>query len=161
KASRDLAAAGILALPFLRTALADPDIEVRHRARACLRQIDEAAERALVVAGARVLAERRPPGAAAALLACLPEPTQENEELWEAFRPALARSGTPDAALPAALADRDPARRAAAAFVLGRRALAQRPAVRRLLAAPEPLVRLHAAWGLLKGGDGAAVPALI
>src|SRR5436190_1201316 len=104
----------------------DADLEVRHRARACLRQIDEVAERALVVAAARVLAERRPPGAAATLLACLPEPTQENEELWEAFLQALDRLGTPDAALTVALADREPARRAAAAFVLGRRAPQQR-----------------------------------
>jgi hypothetical protein len=60
-----------------------------------------------------------------------------------------------------ALKDADPARRAAAALVLGRSGTAeQRAAVQALLADPSPLVRFRAAQGLLGARERAALPAL-
>jgi hypothetical protein len=146
-------------VPLLRAARRGADLEVIYRAEVCLRQLDEPGERARLVAAARVLAERRPAGAAAALLAGLPDWAGE-EDVWEALLHALARIGPADPAVVSALADREPARRAAAAFVLGRLAPGRRAAVRRLLDAPEAWVRHHAARGLVLAGDRAAVPAL-
>src|SRR5437588_614184 len=68
------------------------------------------------------------------------------------------RDGKLDPALAAALDDREPARRAAAALVLGRYGTSeQRAAVRRLLTDREAKVRLRAAQGLLAARDGTAL----
>jgi hypothetical protein len=61
-----------------------------------------------------------------------------------------------------ALAEKEPARRAVAALLLGRHGSAeQKAAVRKLLADPDPAVRLRAAQGLLAGREKAAVPVLL
>src|SRR5205085_2523502 len=60
------------------------------------------------------------------------------------------------------LHDRLPARRAAAAFILGRSSAAEvRCRVEPLLGDADPKVRLRAAQGLAAGRDRAAVPVLI
>src|SRR5579884_3167961 len=60
------------------------------------------------------------------------------------------------------LRDRQSARRALAALVLGRQGgAAEQAAVRNLLADPKPLVRLRAAQGLLAAHDTTAIPTLI
>jgi HEAT repeat protein len=163
QASRALERAGRAALPFLRPARKDPDLEVARRAAECLRSIEGGSEAALAAAAARVLAARRPAGAAAVLLAYLP--AAEDENLEEAILDALAvvgvAGGRADPALAAALADKEPARRAAAAHVLGRAVTGQRAAVRRLLADPDSKVRFRAAAALVRAEDKAAVPALI
>src|SRR5262249_44458139 len=67
-----------------------------------------------------------------------------------------------DPALPEALADPLPARRAAAAYVLGHVGTEEHMAgVRKLLTDASPAVRLRAAQGLLAARDKSAVPALI
>ena len=59
------------------------------------------------------------------------------------------------------LTDREPARRAAAAVLLGRYGNAeQKAAVRKLLADADPTIRVRAAQGLLAGRDKAALFAL-
>jgi hypothetical protein len=93
-------------------------------------------------------------------------PFADDETVGDEIRNGLvvlgACSPQADAALSAALNDSAPARRAAAAFVLGRvGSRAQCQAVHGLLDDPSPLVRLYAAQGLIMARDRAAVPTLV
>ena len=109
------------AKPFLLAALQDPDSEIAHRARGCLRQIDEGTTEAATSAAIRVLAKLHPDGASAALMNYLPSAGEET--LAEQVRLSLAelaiRDGKADPALVKALSDPSPAKRGAAAFALG------------------------------------------
>src|SRR5262245_35658674 len=60
KASAELTAAGRLALPFLRQAVKDPDLEISRRAERCLHAIERGSEIGLVLAAGRLLAVRKP-----------------------------------------------------------------------------------------------------
>ena len=163
-ASLQLTGLGLRARPFLRSALFIPDVEVAHRARECLKQIDESSSAAVMAAAVRVLAKLKPEGATAALLDYLP--SAGDESLAEGVRLALSglavRDGKADAVLVGALTDRSAEKRGAAAYALGRAAFAEQlPAVRRLLQDPEPLVRYRAALGLASARDKRSVPVLI
>src|SRR5207237_6565036 len=73
KASDDLVKQGVVALPFLRRALKDRDLEVLHRAEECIRMIEEKEPRAgLAAAALRLVALRKPAGAAPVLLSYAP-----------------------------------------------------------------------------------------
>jgi hypothetical protein len=163
KASAELVKAGRMAVPLLRPAQRDKDAEVARRAADCLRDIEEGHETVLVAAAARVLAARNPDGAAAVLLAYLPSAPDETVE--EAALAALAavglRDGKADAAVIAALKDKEAVRRAGAASVVGRAGAAQRKAALPLLEDAEPRVRFAAASALVRAGEKSAVPALI
>jgi hypothetical protein len=164
QASQKLIAAGPAAVPFLRAALKDPDLEISQRARRCLQKIQQRSTASMMMAVARVLAERRPPGVVAALLAHLPcLDSALVEECWLA---ALARIGVhddnADPALLAALTDRRPIRRAAAAHVLGHApSVALRRQVLALLADDSVRVRFEAASALVCVGERRAVLPLI
>jgi hypothetical protein len=165
KASAKLVEAGAVAVPLLREALKDPDIEIKRRAENCLRRIEETTVSAAVVAAAvRLLAVRKPDGAAAALLAFIP--FAEDDLVAEEVRGALAavcvREGKADDAVVAALVDKSAARRAAAGVALAKAGLAaQKQAVRKLLQDKDPHVRLHVALALARAKDKDAVPVLI
>jgi hypothetical protein len=164
KAAAELIALGAVAQGPLREALRDPDAEVVRRAGACLAVVEKAGEAALASAAARLLAVRKPRGAAPVLLAYLADaPDEDVAEDVVVTLTALARSdGASEAAVAAALTDAAPARRAGAAEALTRAAAAaRRPAVRRLLADPDPAVRLRTALALARARDGAAIPVLI
>jgi hypothetical protein len=163
KASTDLIAAGRPALPLLRAAAEDADVERARRATQCLQAIDAGADAMLTAAAARVLAERRPDGAVPALLAYVPFADDEHSEaaVLDALAARAVRQGRPDAALLAALDDKGPGRRAAAAFVLGKAAPGERARLRPLLKDADARVRLRAASALAQAGDKAAVPTLI
>ncbi len=163
-ASLQLTGLGLRARPFLQNALFSPDVEIAHRARECLKQIDESSSAAVMAAAVRVLAKLRPEGATTALLDYLP--SAGDESLAEGVRLALCglavRDGKADAVLVGALTDRSAEKRGAAAYALGRAAVAEQlPAVRRLLQDPEPLVRYRAALGLATARDKRSVPVLI
>src|SRR6516225_6524228 len=163
KASAALVAKGAVALPLLRTAVRDSDIEVGRRASACARRIDEKDYDASVLAAAmRVLGAAKPPGTAEVLLAFLP--FADDEMLADEVRTSLAaaalQGGKPDPVLIAALADPLAVKRAAAGAALGP-VLQQRAAVRKLLKDPEPMVRLRVGIGLARARDKEAVPVLI
>jgi hypothetical protein len=163
RATTDLIQEGHVALPPLRAALKDPDPEVVRRAEHCLKVIGQESELGLTLAAARLLAARRPDGAAEALLAYLPSADEEvvEEAVLSALLGVGLADGKPAPALAAALTDREPSRRAAAAFVVGRAAPEQRRPVHRLLTDPDARVRLRAAASLARAGEKPAVGALL
>jgi HEAT repeat protein len=163
KATRRLIAAGRVALPLLRAAQNDADLEIASRARRCLETIERASDWNLIPVAAQLLAACRPAGAVEVLLAYLP--SADNDYVEEAVLAALADVGRQgdkaDTALAAAAADKELARRAAAAFVLGKAGSAYRATLERLLADTDGKVRFHAASALVRLGDKSAVPPLI
>src|SRR5262249_30076414 len=146
-------ALGVRARPFLLKGTKDPDLEIVKRSYRCLKEIAKAVPQSvrLSCAAARVVAKRKPAGAAAALLAFLPgaEPAAVAEEVGPALVPLAQRGGKPDPAWVAGLADKLAVRRAAAAVALCRAGVkAQLPAVRKLLRDPDASVRLAVAVAL-------------
>jgi hypothetical protein len=123
KATKELIALGSPALAELRRAAKDGDAEVAMRAKRCLDKIAEVhGPEGLLVAALRLVALKRPPGAAEVLLALAPSLSDEADmrELHGALAAVALRDGKPDRAVEKALDDRDPARRAAAAAALGK-----------------------------------------
>jgi hypothetical protein len=162
KASAEVATKGRVALPLLRQALKDPDIEIVRRAEECIRLIEQGDNPGLVPAAARLVAVRKPAGAAAVLLAYIPlaDSDYAAEEVQNALTAVAVSEGKPDPILVNALTDKQPARRAAAAVALARTA-EERPAVRALLEDSDPTVRLRVALALIALHDKEAVPVLI
>jgi hypothetical protein len=164
KASRDLVAAGRPAMNFLKNALTSTDPEIARRARLCLDEIESHRTAGVTSAAARILAVRRPDGAAAALLAYLPSNDEDvvEESVFAALREVGLSDGKPSPAVTAALMDKFAIRRAAAAHVQGRaRAAEDRRPVARLLTDADARVRFEAAAALTRSGEKAAVPVLI
>jgi HEAT repeat protein len=161
KALREI---GAVAVPVLRRYRLEADAAGAARVRACLEAIDEAADRPLARPAMRRLVMRKAPGAADALLGYVPfafDPAAA-EDAWYGLDELAAKDPKTLATLAAALSDKQPARRAVAACILGRRGDAtQKAAVRGLLKDPDPEVRLRAAQGLLAGRDTSGVPVLI
>jgi HEAT repeat protein len=152
QAAAQLTALGPPALPFLQAALKNPDYEVVKRARDCIRAIESGPGPTLVVAAARMLEARRPDGAVGVLLDYLAVLDSEwlREEVLLSLGSLGLNGGKVDPLLEAALKDRVPLRRAAAVYVLARMGgAAERGLVRPLLVDPEPMVRRHAAQGLV------------
>lgn len=165
RASAELARFGPAAVESLRPALKDPDLEVARRAEQCLQRIAEnGSEVAVAIAAARVLARRHPAGACEVLLGYLPhaDDVLVAEEVRTALGTLALRDGQPEPILAAALSDRAPVRRAAAAEAFTRAGAAGlRTAVAKLLHDPEPAVRLRVALALAASGAKEAIPVLI
>jgi HEAT repeat protein len=167
KASRELVAAGEVALPYLKAVLPGAELEVRRRAENCIQEIERLPHATLAGAAARLLAVRRPTEAAEVLLAYLPFAD------WDALEDALLEAlgmvglkGKGDKAAPLtaivnAAADPDPRRRAAAAYVLGHASAEYRKPLDRLLADADAAVRYRAAVALIRGHDKRGVAGLI
>jgi HEAT repeat protein len=163
-ATLQLGGMGMRAKTFLLPAQRDLDAEIAHRARECLKQIDESAEIQYTAAAIRVLAKLKPDETTATLLAYLP--SAGDPSLGEEVRLALAdlavRDGKADSVLARALTDPSPDRRGAAAFaLLHAKAADQLPAVRKLLDDADVVVRYRAGLALAAARDKDAVPALI
>jgi hypothetical protein len=137
-------------------------VELSRRARECVEAIEKVPHVELMGAAACVLVARAPAGAAEALIAYLPFADDEylEEALIELLTVAGLSDGKPVAAVKAAVADRDPMRRAAAAAVIGRAAPAHRGPLAELAKDADPRVRYRAALGLLRGGEASAVAVL-
>jgi hypothetical protein len=164
KASAELIKMGPLAVSFLREAGKNPDLEVKRRVTDCLNSIRKTSDPALPQAAARLLAVRKPAGAAAVLLDYLPhaDNTEVAEEVCAALGAVALRDGKAEPVLVQALADQLPVKRGAAAAALCRAGdLPQRPAVRKLLHDPVPAVRLQVALALAQAKDKSAFPVLI
>src|SRR5258708_5643733 len=118
KATADLIALGSVAIPFLRQARHNSDLEVSRRAEECLSHISEGEARiGLLEAAVRVLAQRKAAGAAEVLLAY--EPFAPDEvvagEVQSALVALALSDGKPEKALRDGLNDKLPERRAVAA----------------------------------------------
>lgn len=164
KAGHELVELGRAALPYLRPAVNDPDLEISRRARRCIEQIQRSPNPSLPVLAALLIKERRPAGAVAVLLDYLPSIEDESlEETWlDLLRDVGWREGRADPALIAALTDKRPRYRVAAAHVLGRGSdAAVRCRVAPLLRDADATVRFEAAAALARFGDKKAVAVLL
>lgn len=164
EAQSRLARIGWIARDVLEKGRGAADREVARAAERCLEQIEKDFDWGLLAAAVREVARQKPARAVEAVLGFVPNAADDEvlEEVWYALDSLAGNSGRLDPALVRALADPVPARRAVAACIVGRRGSAeQRVAVRRLLADPEPMVRLRAAQGLLAGQDRAALATLV
>jgi HEAT repeat protein len=165
QASTDLIARGPVVVELLKEHLKGSDPEIARRAEKCIERIKEKDVPTDVPAAvARLLADRKPAGAAAALLAYLP--FADNEAVAEEVRNTLAdlalRDGKPDQAVVDALTDRNSVRRGAAGEALARANVeAQKPPVEKLLKDTDVLVRFRVAMALTQSGNRKAVPELI
>jgi HEAT repeat protein len=165
KASADLVAKGPLALEPLRQGVNDADLEISRRSELCLQKIKDRDVPA-DVAGAvvRLLAARKVPGAVAVLIAYVP--FADSEKIADEVRGALVKlamqDGNADKALVAALSDKSPVRRSAAAEALVRAGdMEHKKAVQALLHDPDGTVRWRVALALVHAKDKTAVPSLI
>jgi HEAT repeat protein len=155
---------GATALFGLRKAENDSDPEVKRRVLDLRTRIEEKADPSVQAATARLIAHRKPAGAAEVLLAYLPFAANDAvvDEICQALGHVAVRDGKPVAAVVAALKDRHAGKRGAAAEALMRaKALEHVPDVHALLRDPEPRVRLRAGLGLVAVRDKTAIPALI
>lgn len=163
-AARELFALGRVTLPQLREALKNRDFEIAHRARLLVDRIEKEPSRNLPSAALRLLALRKPPGAAEALLAYLPLAEEDNltDEVKKSLTLLARRDGKLDAALVNALANDSPLFRSVAAEALlqggGKEG---RTAVRFLLKDKDAAVRLRVALALVITGERQAVAVLI
>jgi hypothetical protein len=164
RASEALTAAGRKAVPFLKSAVNDRDLEIARRARRCLREIEATPEISLVLAASALVAARKPAGAAKVLLAYLPflEDESSEQSLFEALASVGVTGGKIDPALRAAIRGGHVRQRTAAAWVLGRLPNAEdRAVVLPLLSDPEAVVRFRAAEALVTNKDRRGLSALV
>jgi HEAT repeat protein len=164
KALSELLSMGNGALPLLRQAANNPEAKAADRIQRSLELVDKGAQTPLPPVAARLLALRKPPGAAEALLNFLP--FSEDDGMAEEIRSALAAvalsEGKVDPVLLRALEDKLPVRRAAAGeAIIQSGDKENRPAVAKLLKDADPSVRLQIGQTLLSARDKEAVPTLI
>jgi hypothetical protein len=164
KAKESLIDRGPVAMKQLKEALQSPDKEVAHRAEECLKLLTRAADPAVAAAAVRLLARKHPDGTVEALLAYLPfasDPMVVNE-VREALVDRAVHEGKAEKAVVAALEDKSPLRRAAAAAALVRASAPDgRAELKKFLDDKDNTVRLWAAYAFLQAREGAAVPTLI
>jgi hypothetical protein len=164
RATRKLIAFGTPALPFLRQALTNVDLEVVALAKKCILAIKRGPGPEVPLAAVRQLVRLHPPKTVETLLLYLPfaEDDAIAEEVVQGLYRLSRQAGKIDPALTAALADKVAARRGAAAYVIARVGDAkQQAAVRKLLGDRSLAVRFQAAHGLLTARDKSAIPVLI
>lgn len=164
KATKDLLRMGLPALAPLREALRQQDAELIRRAEQCVAKLERDPTWRFYPPVVRLLVKRKAEGATEALLRFLPYAVGEDlqEEIWYGLDALALKDGAVRPALIAALKDASPVRRAVAACILGRLGDArQKDMVRKLLADPNPIVRLRAAQGLLAAKEKTGIPVLV
>jgi HEAT repeat protein len=164
KAKQTLISLGPVVIKPLNEALKSSDLEVVQRAENCLQILNRAADPSVAAAAVRLLARKKPEGAAETLLAYLPYAGDDSiiDELRDALPSVAIHDGKPDKALIDSLEDKSVLRRAAAAEALARSGPEDmRAQLKKLLGDKETTVRLWTAMGFLQRHDPDAVPALI
>lgn len=164
KATAELQGLGQAMLSMLRQNLNHPDVEVRARVLSILGTLEKDKAVPLSPVVPRLVALRKPLGAAAALLGYLPfaEDLALQDEVLSALIAVAVREGVADPALVKALQDTLPIRRAAAAEALwlsGDESM--RPTVRKLLLDADPYVRMRVAVAMARTREIEAVPVVI
>jgi HEAT repeat protein len=163
QATVELIALGSKAAVLLREAAKSPDAERARRAEICLTEIAHNEGRnKLPPSAPRLLAVRKPAGAAAALLGYVPfaDDLSMKEEIVKSLK-SLVLTADQEAAVVAALRDSWPVRRIVAAEVLAAASSQHWPTLRKLFADTDPEVRLRVALTLIYAHDRQAVAALI
>lgn len=164
EALRSLVGLGPEAIPGLREAAKSTDLEVRQRAKDGLRLIERQNQPETVSAAIRLLANRRPAGAAEAILAFVPSAQDDlaAEETRIALRKLAFDGEAPNRAILAAAKEADPRIRASAGEALIRSGRADVLAeLRSLLEDKERTVRCAAAVAFTLRKERQAVPVLI
>jgi HEAT repeat protein len=164
QAQNELKKMGATIIPLLRHALKHADLEVRNRSRECLTTIEADKTVPLSPVTARLIALRKPKGAAEALLAYLPFAEDDTllDELQLALNMVAYPGGKAHPALVKSLIDKNPVRRAASASALCNGPMSDHlPLILRLLKDKDAIVRLKVALALAGAREQAAVPALI
>lgn len=165
QAAAELIGRGPVVIELLREAAKDNDLEIAKRAEKCLARIQEKDVAVDVpAAAARLMGARKPAGAVETMLAYLP--FADNDSVADEVRHVLATLAVTDGKahpiLVAGLTDKMALRRAAAGEALGNAGAGdQKTSVRKLLADPNPFVRLRVAMALVHAKDKDAVPVLI
>jgi HEAT repeat protein len=165
KATAQIISLGQVTVPWLRKALKDPDDALgAKRAKFCLDSIEGEQGSSIPIAAVKLLALRRPEGAAKVLLTYLPYADDDSvvDEIRDALAGLAMNEGRPEKALVEALKDAVPIRRTIAAEALCQaKAGAEFAAVRYLLKDPKPTVQMRTALALAKAKDQEAVQVLI
>jgi HEAT repeat protein len=164
KATSDLLAMGVGIVPLLRQSVNDEDPEVGRRVRDCLEDLDKDKTGTLPSNLPRLVAVRKPEGAAEALIRFIPFSEDEftRTEVQNAINAVAYVDGKPDPVLARHLDDKSPFRRAAAAVALCQGPLGDNlPAVKKLLEDPDAYVRTQTALSLAGARQREAVPVLI
>ncbi len=165
KVAAQLVAAGPAAISALRHVVNDLDDAVAaEEAQRCLEWLEGTRRGEIATSAARLLAARKAPGAAEALLAFLPfaDDSTVIDGLKSALVTLAAASSKPDPALLRALKDPVPLRRAVAVEVLCGSGHAEvLPEVRKLLTDGKSQVRLRAALAMIQQIDEQAISVLI
>jgi HEAT repeat protein len=163
-AGKKLLALELSALPALRAACKNQDLEIAKRAKACVKQIEKETRRSLALSAVKTIVKREALGSLEVLLRYLPFAVDEavEKEIYYGLESLAIRDNKLDTALIKALADPLPARRAVAGCLVARLGNAeQRRAAVKLLRDKDAIVRLRAAQGLLAANEKAGIPALI
>ncbi len=156
-------AAGRKAVPYLKPALNDSDLEISRRSRSCLKEIEEKPETSLVLAAAGLVAA---PSRPERRRCCWPtHRLRKNRKRKRRcsrrckWCPCVPVRSTQRCGRPSRPARRE---RAAAAWVLGRLPKTEeRDLVLPLLADPEAVVRFRAAEALVMSRDRRGLPVLV
>lgn len=161
KAHDELVQAGEPAKAVLTDALQGSDPEVVRRLELCLRHLEGGQDAPLTAAAARLIAHHKPPGAAEVVLAYFPFATEPAviEELQRALIAVAKTDGKAEPAVVAALEDKRPSKRAAAAEALVRNGFFDD--AKSLLKDAEPTVRLQVGRAFVESKQKHAVPLVI
>src|SRR5262249_14327309 len=119
EAERELVAFGAAALPLVKAALDDPDLEIARRARRCEDVFENGPGSALPAAAARVLARKRPDKSIDVLIAFLPFADDESvdEQVLAALVTLAPATEKASDTLVKALMSKEATQRAAAGHV--------------------------------------------
>ena len=155
---------GEAARSFLKSAIADSDLEISRRAKRCLEAIDQSYGPQLTQAVIRVLTDSLGTDSVSLFLRLLPY--TEYEQVREEIRRSILVFGPKNkmtiTLLNKSLTHSSPLVQAVAASVLGRlKGTAHQEAVRKLLNSDLPEVRFQAAEALLHGEDTSAMRTFI
>jgi HEAT repeat protein len=164
KAEVDLMKMGSIIAPLLRKGLKRDDLEIRNRCKKCLETIEKDKPVPLSPVTLRLIALRKPRGAAEALLAYIPLADDEAiiVELQAALNMVAYSGGKAHPALVKALTDKVPARRGVAAEALCNGPMGEHlPRITHLLEDKDENVRLRVALALAGARESLAVPTLI
>ncbi len=164
QATEDLKKAGLAALPLLRKALNNPDVELARRALDCFNSIDEPKELARISAVVTLLLHHKIEGAIPVILAYITSIIEDDvltANLNDILLAHVKLTGKADPVLVAALDSPQPAVRLFMVRLLGDALPDQVQILKGKIRDVSPQVRFHAAAALARAGDKDSLKVLI